>query len=386
MGKRIGILVKTLLGLEKLAEARIEEIEVEGVKLKAEAKPQGFPGLVSVYVEPEDAKWIVAERIEAEIPEAERVLPARANVKAEVEEIARAAVKVAESNFKAGETFAVRTVRRGRHPFTSIDVNVRVGSAIVEALGSQVDLERPDKVLWVEILGSEALIGVLEGSKVWRKAKPGKYDVKQYLRRISLVQMPYLGPLDAAETMGSRIGRAAQTFEVGELVVAYVGSMEAEPLNSFLKGLFEGINSRYKVQLKTYSHKPWRVKVLIQDLYQLVRERRKEPIIVLEPEGEPLPKVSGKIAEFFLKHSGRVNVLVGSREGIPKGVFRLASLVVDLCPGVTISTDYAASSALIAIANVLEEKLLEEGEFGGSFTGPEPPPPSSTSRDRTQDN
>jgi len=210
--KSIGILVKTLLGLEKLAEARIEELEVEEVKLEAEAKPQGFPGLVSVYVEPEDAKWIVAERIEVEIPEAERVLPAQANVKAEVEEIARAAVKVAESNFKAGETFAVRTVRRGRHPFTSIDVNVRVGSAIVEALGSQVDLERPDKVLWVEILGSEALIGVLEGSKVWRKAKPGKYDVKQYLRRISLVQMPYLGPLDAAEAMGSRIGRAAQAI------------------------------------------------------------------------------------------------------------------------------------------------------------------------------
>jgi tRNA acetyltransferase TAN1 len=360
MEKRIDILVKTLLNLEKSTEARIEEIKINDVRVKAEAKPQGFSGLVSVHVKPENAKWVVAEKIEGEIPEAERILPVSANVKAEIEEIVKASVETARKSFKRSETFAVRTVRRGKHPYTSIDVNVKVGSAIVEALGNQVDLEEPDKVLWVEILGSKALIGVLEGFKVWRKAKPGKYDVKQYLRRISLVQMPYLGPLNAAQTMGSRIGRAAQTFEVKELIVAYAGFLEAEPLNSFLEGLFEGINSRYKIQLKTYSHKPRKVKVLVQDLHQLVRERKNEPLIVLEPEGEPLPRVSNRIAEFFLKRSGRVNLLVGSREGIPKGVYRFASLIVDLCPGVTISTDYAASSALIAVANVIEDKLIKE--------------------------
>ncbi len=42
--------------------------------------------------------------------------------------------------------------------------------------------------------------------------------------------------------------------------------------------------------------------------------------------------------------------------------FRFADLVVDLCPGVTISTDLAAASALIAVATVVEEKLLEKKE------------------------
>ncbi len=360
---RIDILVKTLLGMEKLTASRIEELSSQNVKVEATAKPEGYLGLVAVKVEPPEESGRIARLIEAEIPEAERVLPALKCVSSELEEIVEAAVEAVSPLLKPEASFAVRTVRRGRQPYTSLDVNVRVGSALTQATGAQVNLTSPDMVVWVEILGSKALVGVMEGSKVWRKAKPGKKDVRGYLTRVALVQMPYLGPPDACKTMGSRIGRAVQTFEVGELIIGYVGSLDARALQTFLSGLFEGLESRYQIQLKTYAHKPRRVPVFIQDLYQLVRERRDEPIIVLEPEGEPLPKAADRLAEIFLERSGRVNMLVGSREGIPKGVFRMADLILDVCPGVTISTDYAAASALIALANALEWKLLEgEGE------------------------
>jgi tRNA acetyltransferase TAN1 len=99
------------------------------------------------------------------------------------------------------------------------------------------------------------------------------------------------------------------------------------------------------------------VEVLIQDLYQLVRDRRAEPKIIFEPEGEVFSKVSDRIADIFLKADKRINLLFGSREGIPKGLFRFADLIVDLCPGITLSTEYAASSALIGVAFALQSVM-----------------------------
>ena len=212
-----------------------------------------------------------------------------------------------------------------------------------------------------------AAIGVLDGSRVWRKMTPEKRNIREYFSKASIVQMPYLGPKGAVQSMGTRIGRAVQMFEVGELVIGMVGSIDADVLDPFIRGILEGIESRYRIQRRTYSHKPRRVKVRVQDLYQLVRDRRGEPKIVFEPEGEPFPKVSGRLAEYFISDEKRVNMFFGSREGIPKGVFRFADLIIDLCPGITLSTEYAASSALIGLAFALEDRLRERN--GGSKDG-----------------
>ncbi|MCD6235757.1 MAG: SPOUT family RNA methylase, partial [Thaumarchaeota archaeon] len=48
-----------------------------------------------------------------------------------------------------------------------------------------------------------------------------------------------------------------------------------------------------------------------------------------------------------------VSILIGSREGIPKGVYRAADLVLDIAPGITLSTELAAPSALAAIYTAL---------------------------------
>ncbi|MCC6032397.1 MAG: SPOUT family RNA methylase, partial [Pyrobaculum sp.] len=74
---------------------------------------------------------------------------------------------------------------------------------------------------------------------------------------------------------------------------------------------------------------------------------------VTDPKGDYITHVKEKLAELFTR--GRVNILIGSREGVPPGVFRFASLVVDLVPEVTIATDFVIPSLAIALAAALEE-------------------------------
>ena len=354
--RRFDLIVKTPIGLERIAASRIEDLGLEG---EVHSRPSGYPGIVTVTLRREDDKTHIAERIEREVPEAERVLVSRMSTAATIEEITDAAVKVASGAIRDGDSFAVRTVRRGRHPYTSVDVNRTVGSAVLESTGASVNLDHPDKILWVEIIDDQAAIGIIDGSEVWRKMKPGKWEVRTFLSKASVIQMPYLGDERSARSMGSRIGRAVQMFEVGEFVIATMGVCDARRLAWFMDGVFEGIDSRYRIQCRTYAHRPRRVEVLVQDVYQLVRDRRAEPKIIFEPEGEVFPKVSSKIADLFLKADRRINLLFGSREGIPKGLFRFADLIVDLCPGITLSTEYAASSALIGISFALHN-LMEQ--------------------------
>jgi len=352
--RRIDLIVKTPIGLENIVASRIEELGFEG---DVYPKPSNYPGIVTVILKNEEDKLEIAEKIEKEIPEAERVLASALSTTATIEKIVEAAVKVASENLNDGVSFAVRTVRRGRHPYTSIDVNYKVGSAILKGLNATVNLDDPKKIVWIEIIDDLAAIGIIEGADVWRKMKPGKREIRKFFSKASVVQMPYLGDRKPAKSMGSRIGRAVQMFEVGELVIATIGACHAEHLKWFIDGVFEGIDSRYQIQRRTYSHKPKRVNVLIEDIYQIVRDRRSEPKIIFEPEGETFSKVAHKIAAHFLKRNERINLFFGSREGIPKGLFRFADLIVDLCPGITLSTEYAASSALIGISFALQDML-----------------------------
>ncbi|ABM80293.1 SPOUT family RNA methylase [Hyperthermus butylicus] len=350
------ILVKTVLGMERVAASYIAEIDPGAEVIPA---PRGFKGLV--LVRPSRDKYKVAEELEKRIPEAEKIVVIEGCAPADPREIARVAAELAPQYISSNETFAVRTVRRGRHNFTSIDVNVVVGDAVRRATGARVNLRFPDKVVAVEIIADRAFIAFYPGSKEWKKMRPGKYPVYKLLRRIAIVQMPYLGPLDACKTMGVRIGREVQNFEVGELVIAPIGLVDALQLKTFLEGVFEGIESRYQVQVKSYGRQVYKVPVYVQDLYQLVRSRFNEPIIVFEPEGDPVSKRAKDLYE-LLRSGRRVNMLFGSREGIPEGVYRFANLVLDFAPGVTLSTEYAAAAAVIAVVSVVHDYFASEEE------------------------
>ena len=279
-----------------------------------------------------------------------------AECKADLKELPSVVVEAVKNLISPDETFAIRTTRRGKHDFTSVDVNVVVGAAVKETTGASVNLDRPDKVVAIEIIGDKAYIAVYPGSEEYRKITPHKKPILRILRRMSIVQLPYLGGEEASRTMGVRIGRAIQTFEVGELVIALIGSVDAKQLKDFIDGVYEGIWTRYEIQRRVYGREVYKVPVIVQDLFQLVRERSNEVIIVFEPEGDYIGSIIDKLRSLLLSGK-RINVLVGSREGIPKGVFRFASAVVDLCPGVTIATDFAASSAIIALASLLQPEV-----------------------------
>ncbi len=350
------ILVKTVLGMERIAASYIKDID-PGAEVTP--SPRGFKGLV--LVKPSKNKHEVAKEIETKVPEAEKVLVIEGCAPARPEEIAEVTASLAPRYIGSNETFAVRTTRRGRHGFTSIDVNVVVGDAVRRATGASVNLRYPDKVVAIEIISDKAFIAFYSGSEEWKKMRPGKYPLYKLFRKIAIIQMPYLGPLDACKAMGVRVGREVQNFEVGELVIAPIGLVDALQLKTFLEGVFEGIESRYQVQRKSYGRKTHKVPVYLQDLYQLVRDRSNEAIIVFEPEGEHVSKKAEEILK-LVKHYPRINMLFGSREGIPEGVYRFADLVLDIAPGITLSTEYAAASALIAIASVIHDYLAKEEE------------------------
>ncbi len=355
----IDIVVTCRLGMEKVVASYIKELDPQAVVIPS---PRGLLGMVLVKSGSLE-KERLAHEIRSRVPEAEKVFVVEAVARADVNDIVSKVLSVVKGRISEGQSFAVRTVRRGKHSFTSIDVNVAVGAAVKDATGARVDLENPDKVVVVQIVHEYAYISLVDGREFWKKMRPGKFPMYKLFRLISVAHEPYLGPPDASYTMGRRIGREVQTYEVGELVVAPIGKIEATPLYHFLRGLFEGIESRYEIQRRSYGREVHRVRVYLQDMYQFVRSRMGEVIIVFEPEGEPISRVSEELSKLVidcLRKGRRINVLVGAREGVPTGIFRFATMVLDVAPGVVISTDYALASALIALATVLHEHLVRE--------------------------
>ncbi len=354
------LIVKTPLGLESLVRSKVLLLDRDA---EVVASPLGLRGLVVVErcTDPD----LLMSKISAEVPEAERVIRPLAVVRSEPSEIVEAAREAVKGRISSGESFAVRTVRRARSGFTSLEINAKVGAVVQEVTGARVDLDNPDKVVLVEVIGDRTAIAVVEGSSEYRKMVPGKVSSWRFFRRVSIVQMPYLGSLEGAREVGRRVGRFAQAFEVGELVIAPAGEVDAFELAAFIEGVKDGIASRLEVQRRTYSRRVEPVRTVVQDLYQLVLSRREEPIVVFEPEGKEVyrevPRVAG-----VLRKSRRINLLFGSREGIPKGIFRLADAVMDLCPDVTLPTELAAPAALIALYTALRAHGEDEALTGAA--------------------
>lgn len=56
------------------------------------------------------------------------------------------------------EPFAIRVKRAGKHPFTSKDIEEKIGSLVVKKTGKKVDLSSPESTLYIEIRESDAYI------------------------------------------------------------------------------------------------------------------------------------------------------------------------------------------------------------------------------------
>ena len=353
------LLITCRLGMERVVASYVRELDPQATVVPA---PEGFSGLV--LVEGASDREGLYARVRGGVPEVEKVFLVEAECEASLPAIVECARRLA-ARVGPEESFAVRTERRGEHPFTSLDVNVAVGSAVREAAGARVDLDSPDKVVVVQIVRDRAFLSVVPGGEFHRKMGAGKYPMYKVFRRLAVAHEPYLGPPDAAYVMGTRIGREVQVFEVGKLYVTPIGAADAHQLYHFLRGLFEGVRSRYELQRRSYGREVHRTQVYVQDMYQFVRSRMGGPLVIFEPEGEPVSRIAGELSEYLLRNlrEGReVAIMVGAREGVPTGLFRFADYVVDLAPGIVISTEFALSSALIAMATILHERLAASGE------------------------
>ena len=111
-----------------------------------------------------------------------------------------------------GERFVVRCRRRGRHEFTSQDVERELGSMLEESCGALADLRDPQKIVIVQIFQNQALIGIAEASnivekkiKVFKKYKHGERPLTRAEHKIR----------EAIKIFGLEIKRDFRVLDLG---------------------------------------------------------------------------------------------------------------------------------------------------------------------------
>ncbi len=336
------IIIKTRKGNEFIVKTYLEERNI-----KAEARPQGYLGLVLAYTD--DLNEVL------NIPEVEHAYLVRKRVDADLDKIVEACKEFADE-IKNCNSFAVETVRRGKHDFTSVDVNVRCVRALKELTGCDINYKFPEKLIRVEIINRDAYLCIVDGKEIKRKYTPEKLSCLELFNKIVFVQMPYWGSLDGCYEMGKRIGRAAQSFEISKLIIANHDEINALEFYQFLKGVLEGIKARIFIQKRAYPREITQVEVTIENLFQIIRKLnpKKHLIIITDPLGEQVTKVKDKLKK-DLKNYEKIYIFAGSREGIPKGLFRFAHYVLDLAPGITFATEHTIPTSLISLYTIYSE-------------------------------
>lgn len=71
--------------------------------------------------------------------------------KSNINDITKKSVEVLKEKIKKNQTFALRVTREGKHEYTSQDIAVQVGDAIVKNTKAKVNLTKPDHTLYIEI-------------------------------------------------------------------------------------------------------------------------------------------------------------------------------------------------------------------------------------------
>ncbi|ASJ13446.1 THUMP domain-containing protein [Thermococcus thioreducens] len=95
----------------------------------------------------------------------QRVVPLDIIVPASRDDIERAVLQLAK---KMDGTFAVRAKVRGNRNLSARELEVKLGSLIVEAFGLKVNLSDPDYTVVVEVLGKRAGIGLVGRGELLR--------------------------------------------------------------------------------------------------------------------------------------------------------------------------------------------------------------------------
>ncbi len=287
-----------------------------------------------------------------DIPEITRVFKVYKVCNANINEILRVSRDIKLENCR----FAVRTEKRGNKiRESSLEINRIVGEIILKnSRNCRVDLENPDIVIAVEIFDDLCAICLVKGKEYQYKKYVGKELVLDILKRIKIAQMVYTG--EGSCKMGERIGRAAQAFEIKELILFLHKKMDGKDVLDFLKGVFDGIRSRYEIERKIYNREVKKVKVSVWDIYHYILEEREREtfIIITDPRGKSFEEVKDNIRQ-ALKDKKDILFVNGANEGVPVGIFRYADVVVDLAPGITFATEHTIPIEIFYLISTYKE-------------------------------
>jgi len=102
-----------------------------------------------------------------------RITPVFECVEADLKKIVEVCLKLAKQYMKPNCKFHVDCTRRGRRVSSSLEVERKVGEAIIQSLNCIVDFKNPDFIVKVEIVGDIAGISILKHFELFKKkAKP----------------------------------------------------------------------------------------------------------------------------------------------------------------------------------------------------------------------
>ena len=118
-----------------------------------------FPGVLLVYssLQPFEAYRRLKRCPKAYI---QAITPIQVYIRTSVDEILKSAIKLVEGVLKPEDTFAVRCRKRGKLIRSSVEVERVVGKAIMESTGAKVDLENPQYVVVIEVVGQNTGINL----------------------------------------------------------------------------------------------------------------------------------------------------------------------------------------------------------------------------------
>ena len=120
----------------------------------------GFPGvlLIRTSLTPREALELINSM---EMAYVKSVVAFELVVPADASAIEEACIRLArEVQVGPGVRFAVKCRRRGKAIPSSHELEIAVGKALKEATGAEVDLEEPDVVFRIEVVGDMAGIGL----------------------------------------------------------------------------------------------------------------------------------------------------------------------------------------------------------------------------------
>jgi len=143
--------------------ARLENMLTRHLKAALKRRGAAFESIVRergrIYILGGDSD--LAAKLASRVFGIEYTAPALKS-SSDIEAITGAALELAQAVLAEGDTFAVDARRVGEHPYTSKDLEVRVGAAILDHLGQErrlkVNLTNPAKTLYVEAREKAAYI------------------------------------------------------------------------------------------------------------------------------------------------------------------------------------------------------------------------------------